>query len=448
MRVFLCQALTGPKEPLVFPIGLAYVASMLGDHDLLCWDPNVSPNSCLDEFCDRIKKFEPEVVGISLRNIDNPIARVARGSYYPLFASMVRRAKDTLPSCKLVIGGAGFSVFAEHIMRLNPEIDFGVFSEGEKTFPDLLNNLEHPERAKNLFVRHDESIVFTGREDYVDFASLPLPSRELFDISKYKGRSSIGIQTKRGCRFECIYCSHQYYMGTRYRMRPPKDVVDEIETLVNEYSIESFYFTDPVFNFPPEHGREICREIIRRKVDVTWEAPFRPDYLNRNYMLEAVKAGCRLFDFSPDGASNNAMRILGKNLDVGSIDKSIKWANEIQGAKVAYEFLYDIPEFNSEHIRGLLHFVPQILSRCREKLSYLNLSKMRIYPHTSLYNIALKEEKISEKTDLLFPAYYESKSFQKIRNLLPFMFRFSCLPTHISGTLRSRYSSRDDSDDH
>jgi len=140
-------------------------------------------------------------------------------------------------------------------------------------------------------------------------------------------------------------------------------------------------------------------------------------------MMKAVKAGCQLFDFSPDGASNESLRILGKSLDVRSIDKSIEWARKIEDAKVAYWFLYDLPDFNREQDRGLLHFLPKILRECRGKLSHLGLNKMRIFPHTTIYEIALREKKISEKTDLLSPVYYESKYVKKIRNIIPFMLK-------------------------
>ena len=327
MKVFLCQSYLGPKgyhPPLSFPIGLAYIASMIKaqDHDLLCWDPNISSNP-VDEFRNLLESFEPDVVGISLRNLytvsQDGLKRKVH-SYYSLFVSMIRMVREILPSCKLVVGGSGFSIFPEEIMRLNAEIDFGVFSEGEYTFPRLLNNLEHPERVKNLFIRHGSSVIFTGRGPYVDFASLPIPLRESFEISKYKDKyCSIGIQTKRGCQFGCIYCPFRYIMGAHYRLRSPRSVVDEIEMLINDYEIETFYFVDSIFNYPPEHGLEICREMNKRKFDVIWEAYFRPDYLTKNYMTEAVKAGCKLFDFSPDGASNESLQILGKDLDVRSI---------------------------------------------------------------------------------------------------------------------------------
>jgi radical SAM superfamily enzyme YgiQ (UPF0313 family) len=429
MKILLCSSYLGQgkPEPVILPIGPAYLASLIMDnHEVHGWDPNIVENPKKELF-NILEKIDPDIVGVSFRNVDSVFSFHPR-SYYPLFVSMIRAIKQKVPSCKLIVGGAGFSIFPEEIMQGNPEIDFGIVSEGEYAFVELLKNLDHPEKVKNLVLRKNGRVVFTERGELVDFNSLPLPSREIFDLKKYRENPySTGVQSKRGCSFKCIYCLHRFLMGSSYRLRSPRKVVDEIEDLINKYDVNSFYFVDPVFNVPFDHGREICREIIRRKIDVQWEACFRPEFINAEFMKEAIKAGCRLFDFSPDGASNEAMRALGKDLKVEYVEKTINLASKIEDAKVAYEFLYDLPSNNIEHISGLIRLFPKIMLRCRSKLRYLTLSKMRIYPHTPLYKIALEQGKINENTDLLYPVHYESKSSKNITNLLPYLLRGSSI---------------------
>jgi radical SAM superfamily enzyme YgiQ (UPF0313 family) len=427
MKVLLCQTYTGPSEPLVFPIGLSYIASSLKDHDLMCWDANVEQQDHLGKLHELLDRFQPDVIGISCRNIDPVVAlsiRRKNQSYYPYLVSLVRTVKQTLSASKIVVGGPGFSIFAEDIMKRNPEIDFGVLSEGENTFPEILDNMEHPDKVKGLYIRNSNNVFFTGKGNLVDFTSLPPPLRDPFDVSKYQGKfCSIGIQTKRGCRFKCTYCLQNFFLGEHYRLRPPEKVVDEMEMLKDKYGVESFSFVDPVFNSPPDHGREICKEIIERKLNVKWQACFRPDYLNESYMTEAVKAGCDLFDFSPDGASNEAMQILEKDMDIRNLEKNIECVSKIDGAKVGYNFMYDLPRYNKENISGLVHFFREIPHVCGKKLSYLTLTPMRIYPHTPLYEIAFHEGKINENTDLIFPVYYELKGLRKILSIPPVLLK-------------------------
>jgi radical SAM superfamily enzyme YgiQ (UPF0313 family) len=426
MRIFLASSYLGENsnEPIVFPLGLAYLASMLSDHELLGWDPSLEQDA-MTKLSRILESFGPDVVCVSFRNVDSVFSSRVR-SYYGPFVTMVKTIKKVAPSCKLVVGGAGFSIFAEEIMKRNPEIDYGVFSEGEYAFSSLLKNFDHPERVKNLVLRKGDEVVSTERDDSVELGLLPSPSRECFDLAKYRDHPfSIGVQSSRGCAFGCIYCLHRFLMGSRYRLRSPKKVVEEIEDLFSQYGIESFYFVDPVFNVPFDHARSICEEIKRRKLEIRWEACFRPDFLNLKFMKEAIDAGCRLFDFSPDGASNEAMQVLGKGLEVRDVEKTIQWASRIEGASVAYEFVYDLPSGNREHMLGLTRLFPKIMYRCRNKLRYLTLTKMRIYPHTPLYKIAREQGKIDADTDLIPPVHYESHSSKNIGNVLPFLLRGS-----------------------
>lgn len=364
----------------------------------------------MKELSSILDKFNPDVVGVSFRNLDSIFSSRKR-SYYPPFVSLIRSIKEKAPSSKIVVGGAGFSAFSKIIMEKNSEIDFGIVSEGEYVFSELLENLDHPERVKNLVFRKNGKVVFTERAELIDFNCQPQPSREIFELWRYKNEPvAMGIQSKRGCGFECIYCLHRFIMGRNYRLRSPKKVVDEIEELVTEHGIQNFYFADPVFNFPFNHGQKICSEIIKRKLDISWEAAFRPDFINARYMETAIKAGCRLFDFSPDGASNGALRALGKNLTVNHIEKTIDLTQRIENACVAYEFVYDLPSNNAEHIVGLMRLFPKIMLIANTKLRYLTLTKMRIFPGTPLYEIALKEGKIRDESDLLYPVHYEAPS--------------------------------------
>ena len=428
MRVFLCQSYLGPASsapPLAFPIGLAYLASMIkDDHEVYCWDPNVAQDP-MKELPRLLEKTTPDVVGISFRNVDSSFSFAIRW-YYPQFVSMIRTIKETVPSCKLVAGGCGFSLFAEEIMKRNPQIDFGIISEGEHSFAQLLKNLDNPERVNNLTFKRNGQIWNTER-CIEDFEFLLPPARELFDIREYQKKPyTIGVQTKRGCGFNCIYCPSKFLAGSRYRLRSPKKVVDEIEQLLNTYDLNSYFFVDSTFNHPYEHSRRICQELIKRKLEASWSAEFAPAFMNEGFMREAVKTGCRLFYFSPDGASDRALNFLGKNTRVEHIEKTISLARSVEGANVGYGFVYDLPRYNSEHVAGLARLVPRMILELREKLYLVSLTKIRIYPRTQLYDLAVREGRISQSADILYPVYYSAASRLSVENIIPELLRKSC----------------------
>jgi anaerobic magnesium-protoporphyrin IX monomethyl ester cyclase len=408
MKILLLPSYLGAGryEP-VFPLGLAYIASMLAEHELLCWDPNVVDGP-MTELARILDRFEPDLVGLSLRNIDSVLSSLRRPpiSYYEHFVSTVKMIKGKAPSAKIIVGGTGFSIFAEAIMRRNREIDFGVVSEGERAMPQLVENLHDPGSVRNILMTKDDGVIFTGADKTLDFDALPAPSWDRFDVAKYrKIRFSMGIQSKRGCSFRCLYCVNPRFIGTRVRLKSPEKVVNEIEELATQHNIRSFYFADPVFNFPPDHAREICREILRRGLEIEWRADFRPDFLNARLMMEAVKAGCECFCFSPDGGSEDAMKVLGKGMDVTSVINTAKWIGQIENAKGSYSFVYDLPKSNLKHLYGLAQLTKTISLLGRRKVTF-SFSRMRIYPHTPLHRIALNQKRISPVDDLLMPVYY------------------------------------------
>lgn len=410
--------------PLVFPTGLAHIASMIkDDHEVNCWDPNVEENP-MDAFPQLLEKLTPDVVGLSLRNVDSALSSINRW-YYPTFVSMVKTIKEKLPHCKLVVGGAGFTLFAREVMERTPEIDFGVVTEGEHTFSKLLNNFDHPEKVNNLVFRKNGQLNFTEKR-FEDVTSLPFQAIDLFDIKKYVSTPfAMNTLTKRGCSFNCMFCPNNVISGSDYRLRSPKKVVDEIEHFSNNYGVDNFFFVDSAFNFPFDHSRNVCHELIKRKLNISWAGDFHPAYTTKRYLEDAVKAGCDYFCFSPDGASDRVLQLLQKDMRVADIEKTISFFRNIDGAKVAYNFMKDLPWYNAEHIKGIARLIPKMLYNLREKLSFIELTKMRIYPYTKLYDISLQEGLLEPNDSIFYPIHYTATSRLSFENLFTNSLLFS-----------------------
>ena len=81
---------------------------------------------------DIVIEFSPDIIGISLRNIDSTNKR--RVVFYYDYLKKTLDVVKALSNAKIIIGGSGFSMFAKEIMKDEPRIDFGIFLEGEITF--------------------------------------------------------------------------------------------------------------------------------------------------------------------------------------------------------------------------------------------------------------------------------------------------------------------------
>lgn len=401
MKVLLVQSYLGryDAESSVFPIGLCYIATALAGHEVKVFDPNISQNASV-ELRGVLKSFRPEVVGVSLRNIDttqrrNPVY------YFKDFEDTVRLVRETDTSIKIIVGGTGFSMFARQIMERVPELDFGIYLEGEESIVELLNNLNAPERVKGVFMRRDGNVIFTGPRAMPDIASLPIPRRDFIDIQRYDHPlyANIGIQTKRGCPLKCAYCSYPFLNGRRIRTRSAVQVVDEIEYLMT-LGIHRFMFADSVFNIPERHAEEICREIIRRKLSVTWSAWFDIKRFSEELLGLALRAGCSNFSFSPDAASDKSLNALGKDISEKDIARVIEMLRKINGIRTEFNFFCTPPgqDFFGFLKTLLLYFKITFLFKGRGTVI---LSWIRIEPETRIHQIAVKDNLIDGNTDLL-----------------------------------------------
>ncbi|MFQ5441885.1 MAG: B12-binding domain-containing radical SAM protein, partial [Thermodesulfobacteriota bacterium] len=341
MKILLVQSYLGGGEPPIFPIGLACLKSGLAGHEVKVFDMNVATNP-FAELKVLLKGFSPALIGISLRNIDSTNKRTVV-FYYKFFSETLELIKASTDA-RVAVGGTGFSIYARRIMEEEPRLDYGVYLEGEETFSALVENLGAPENVKSIFYRKNGRVLFTGGGNKLPMEKMGLPDIQGFEAEAYKKNpDSFGIETKRGCALDCIYCIYGFLNGKGYRLKPPKRVVDEIEGLKERYGVSEFTFVDSVFNIPEGHAAEICKEIIRRGLKVRWSAWFNEKGLTREFCELAREAGCGNFILSPDGLTDGVLKKLRKNIRKSDIMKALEMLKGIDGVEISYNFFKNPP---------------------------------------------------------------------------------------------------------
>jgi radical SAM superfamily enzyme YgiQ (UPF0313 family) len=138
MKVLLISANTLTAPYPVYPLGLDYVAGALADkHEVRIADMNTfRDEKSLGTF---VQQFSPEVIGISLRNIDNTDTTDPQGfvGIYRRLIDEIRRHSEAL----IVLGGSGLTIFPQEIMDAL-KADYGIMGEGER-LAQLLDAIEN-----------------------------------------------------------------------------------------------------------------------------------------------------------------------------------------------------------------------------------------------------------------------------------------------------------------
>jgi len=400
LKVFLLQSYLGRSEKPIYPLGLAYLGACLSDHEVQAFDPNVSSDP-YGELERRLRRFQPDVVGISLRNVDTTQYRdpfVYLSALKPTLEAIQRGA----PQAIRIIGGAGFSIYAKGIMERFPDIECGILLEAEESFPALLKDFDHPERVAGIYYRQNNQVNLSSPPALPDFDALPSPQWDIVDLEPYKGQlDTVGVQAKRGCGLKCAYCTYYFLNGAHYRLRSPEKIVAEIDELITNFRIDHFIFVDSVFNIPRDHAEQVCRELIRQKVRVPWTAWYNDREFNDDFFKLAREAGCRYFSFSPDAYSDRSLKILKKNLRVKDIQRVYNMAKRENGVYFGWNFFVNPPGQTYIDFIRLMLFWLGVRLRLRKKLYGFGLGNIRVEPDTEIYRIAREEGVLSENSDLL-----------------------------------------------
>ncbi|SPF48484.1 Radical SAM domain protein (fragment) [Syntrophobacter sp. SbD1] len=235
------------------------------------------------------------------------------------------------------------------------------------------------------------------------------------DLNRYV--AFMGVETKRGCPNNCSYCLYPVLQGRRMRLRSPERVADELETLQRDFGIRSVHFTDAVVNQPQEHLGAICKEILRRKLDIGWTGFFREDTLSEKELDLYRRAGLTTLYFSADGASEFMLKQLGKNLTMEQVLHAAKLAAQ-SGILTVYHFLVNLPGETRDTVDQSYRLLDRLFSLHASKanLGAIVINNLRLYPGTPLTEKILRDRLIDPDHDLLYPTYFNPPPWDNLRH--------------------------------
>jgi radical SAM superfamily enzyme YgiQ (UPF0313 family) len=396
------------------PLGLCYVATATeaAGHEVRVFDLCFSPKNGRDGLEESMRAFQPDVVGISIRNIDN-VNMVHPVSYLPEIEELIRRIRRAT-SAPLVIGGSGASLMPREVLQFLAA-DFIVVSDGEVSFVQLLERLrtgEPPTDVPGVGLMIGNEFHLTP-PSLTNFAGQRPDLGRWVDMKPYQNiGGSYNLQTKRGCLQKCIYCTYnQSLEGNKLRVRPAREVVDEIEEALFKYQPRTFELVDSVFNDNLEHSIEILEEIIRRP----WKADFtamgmHPQNLDAKYLDLMWRAGFRSFMITPESASDKMLRSYKKGFTRDDVVRAAEAINKTAFAAWWF-FMIGGPGETNETLQESLDFGLQYLQRRGRPVSHVAhyFLGVRLYPGTRLWEMAVKEGFLARDVDPLKTLWYLSE---------------------------------------
>lgn len=399
-RILLISSNTAVDPMPVYPLGMALVASALEQdgHRVRQVDP-VAQDLDLQALAGKaINEFDPDLIGISIRNIDNVDSCTSQDNWYLASVKKLMAHIRSLTSTPVVIGGPAFSIMPEKIMSYTGA-DFGVVGEGEMVIRKLVRDIEQGTAVKGL-LGPEKKLMETP-----DFISPKYD--EAFVRSYFDDSGILNYQTKRGCPYRCNYCSYPLIEGRKIRYQEPGFVVENLLEIKSRFGVDSVFFTDSVYNDPNDRYLEIAYEMIRQKCGIRWAGYFRPEKISAENLDLLKRSGLYAMEVGSDAACDDTLEGLNKSFDFQTIIEMNESCGRAQ-IPCAHFFIFGGPNETRETVKRGLENI-QRLENC---VAFV-FSGIRVLPGTGIHKIAVQQGVVSKLDDLLKPVYYISPDVDK-----------------------------------
>jgi len=304
-RVLLISTNTCQDPYAVFPLGMATVAAALieAGHEVIQFDWLVA--GCVPEALSTvIATFGPDVVAVSIRNIDRIDSLVESDDGWEL-----RGARDVIALVRkqanvpILVGGPAVSIMPREV-RDYVDADSAIVGEGERPIVEAVDAIAQGRPVPDVWPIGPERLSGAGQCAPCFTSSL---------LSFYRDASGIiGVQSKRGCSYHCCYCTYPSLEGPCFRPRPVEAVVADMERLKRDFQVDTVFFADSVFNDPVGHYLELVEALATRELGMKWAAYFSPMGMNREAVALCKRAGLYAVELGVDAASDTTLRGMGK----------------------------------------------------------------------------------------------------------------------------------------
>ena len=283
-----------------------------------------------EELRARIAALKPDIVGTTA--ITPSIYRAE---------AVLDIAKQVSPAIITILGGVHATFMFKQVLTEAPWIDAIVRGEGEEILLNLVAAIDDgrwPAARRSIeglaFVE-DGAIIATKAAPTVKDLDKIKPDWAILDWEKYiyipLGKRVAIPNMARGCPFTCSFCS-QWKFWRDYRIRDPKSVVDEIETLVNDHDVGFFILADEEPTINRKKFIAFCEELIARDLPrrIQWGINTRvTDILRDEELLPFYRqAGLVHVSLGTEAAAQLKLDLFNKETTVEQNKKAIRLLRE------------------------------------------------------------------------------------------------------------------------
>jgi radical SAM superfamily enzyme YgiQ (UPF0313 family) len=427
------------STPVTLPIGLAYIAAVLEklNYETFVIDAiGLDMDRIVDSDCNRYKiqgaSFE-HILDLIPESSDIIGVSIMFSQEWPFIRKLIKKIKQSYPNKIIVIGGEHATALTEYTLKDCPEINYIIKGEGEIAFLDFCHAYRIGSSVEAIpgvaFLNSNQDLVVTASNRLKAIDHIPWPLWEKFNLTPYfrpnftmaiaHGRNMPLLAT-RGCPYQCTFCSSPTMWTTRYTMRPPSDVVDEIVHNIEKYGANSIDFYDLTAIVQKKWIMEFTEELKRRNVKITWSLPSgtRSEALDEEVLRNLKETGMELLVYAPESASTRVLHDIKKKISFPKMFNSIVIAKKY-GLIIKLNYVMGFPtEKRIDMYQTLLSIWRFALIGVED----VDLSIFSPYPGSELFEQLKDKGKITAINDKYFEDLLIMYDMTETKNFCPHIF--------------------------
>ncbi|MCG3777732.1 MAG: Hopanoid C-2 methylase [Nitrospira sp.] len=304
------------------------------------------------------------------------------------------------PRAQIMIGGGAFTAFADQLIQKLPEGTIGILGEGEDA---ILKVIEGQSLENERYILREGKTVRKGQQGapaLLDALTVDLPYlTSIFpQYTEYLGES-IGVQSKRGCPYDCAFCLYPYIEGKRVRYRPPAMVVQDISQHYHQWGARRFWFTDAQFITGKEaypQCTEILERLLAEKLEIEWSGYIRTSLITPELAKLMVRSGVGDLEVAITSGSQEVLNDLHMGFKLERLYDGCRYLAEAGfKGKVILNYSLNSPNETEESLLQSVESYKKVAAILGEERVFPLMFFLGIQPNTDLEQRLLEEGYLS-----------------------------------------------------